>query len=147
MKRGFTLIEILVVVAIIGILTTVIVANLYQARVKAADAAVKDDLNGIRSQAEIYYSLHNDSYGNYSGTTCPSVAGAGSLFSNDSNILGAINHAVNVGSGNSFCSTNGILWAVAIGLKSSGSWCIDSTGFSQLNNGAPNAAIVSNKCI
>ncbi len=60
-KRGFTLIELLVVIAIIGILSSVVLASLNTARGKGANAAVKSNLQGIRSQAEIIYD-DNQSY-------------------------------------------------------------------------------------
>jgi prepilin-type N-terminal cleavage/methylation domain-containing protein len=59
--RGFTLIELLVVIAIIGVLSAVVLASLNTARAKGADATIKGDLSGIRSQASIYF----DDYGNY----------------------------------------------------------------------------------
>ena len=58
-KRGFTLIELLVVISIIGVLSAVVLAFLNGARGSGADAAVKSNLQSIRSQAEIVYSNDN----------------------------------------------------------------------------------------
>lgn len=52
--RGFTLIEILVVIAIIGILATIIVIALQSAKVKARDATRITDLRTIGTALELY---------------------------------------------------------------------------------------------
>ena len=75
-KNGFTLLELLVVVAIIGILASVIISNLTASRAKGNDAAVKSNLNNMIAQSAIFYGNNSNSYnttsGNYSCTASPS---------------------------------------------------------------------------
>ena len=58
-QSGFTLIEILVVVAIIGLLATVVTTSLSHARLKARDSKRKEDLAQLQKALEIYYNTNN----------------------------------------------------------------------------------------
>jgi prepilin-type N-terminal cleavage/methylation domain-containing protein len=53
-KFGFTLIELLVVISIIGILATLLIANIGGVRERARDARRKSDLNQIQKALEMY---------------------------------------------------------------------------------------------
>jgi len=59
-NKGFTLIELLVVISIISLLSTVVMASLQSARTKAQEAAIRQDLQSIKTQAELSYSKTGD---------------------------------------------------------------------------------------
>lgn len=54
-QKGFTLIEMLVVVSLIGVLTTLVAANLNSARERARDTQRKSDLRNIETALRLYY--------------------------------------------------------------------------------------------
>ncbi len=54
-RAGFTLIELLVVVSLIGILATLVLANLNAARQRGRDAQRKSDLRNIQTALQLYY--------------------------------------------------------------------------------------------
>ena len=57
---GFTLVEILVVVVILGILASVVIIELTQASTETKETRLHQELQTIRSQIELYKVNHND---------------------------------------------------------------------------------------
>jgi general secretion pathway protein G len=59
-KRGFTLVEILIVVVILGILAAIVIPQFTQASTEAKLNSLCSDLQTLRSQIELYKVQHND---------------------------------------------------------------------------------------
>lgn len=74
-ESGFTIIELLIVIAIIGILATLVLTNFQGAQAKGRDTVRKNDINSLYQKLEEYYN-ENGSYVN----TAVSTANASTLF-------------------------------------------------------------------
>ncbi len=141
--KGFTLIELLVVIAIIGILSAVVLASLNTARSKGNDAAIKSNLDTIRTQSVLYYDSNNN-YGPAGQAAISAAVGnatcalAASMFV-DPNIAAAVKAADAAAGGTGSptsvvkCGFNAGLasWIISAKLVGSNYWCVDSVGASK----------------
>ncbi len=66
-KSGFTIVEILIVLVVIGILASIVIVSYSQVQARARDARRKTDISNMIKALEIYYS-DNGSYPLASGT-------------------------------------------------------------------------------
>lgn len=114
-KNGFTLLELIVVIAIIALFATIVVLRIDNPKNKTADAAVKAQMKEIAAQAGIYYI----DYGNFSGVCADQVVSA------------ALNQITKNSINPAVCNTDAgdQNWAVSADLKGGGKWCLDSIGF------------------
>ena len=131
-RKGFTLIELLVVIAIIGILSSVVLASLNTARNKGADAAIKENINNARAQAEIFYDGSSNSYSGVCAAPTSATPGG---------ILTMKTGATNAG-GTVYCTDSSTAWAMSSSLKSDTThwYCVDNSGKSILET----ASVASN---
>jgi general secretion pathway protein G len=66
-RTGFTLIEILIVVVILGILAAIVVPQFSNASLVARENTLKDDLRYLRTQVMVYKAQHQDTSPGYPG--------------------------------------------------------------------------------
>ena len=59
---GFTLVEILIVVVILGILAAIVIPQFTQASTEAREASLASNLQTMRSQIELYKIQHSDAW-------------------------------------------------------------------------------------
>ena len=59
-EKGFTLVEILIVVVILGILAAIVIPQFTSASTEAKESALQSDLQAMRSQIELFKIHHND---------------------------------------------------------------------------------------
>jgi len=128
-SRGFTLMELLVVIGIIGILTSVGLISFSSANKRAKDGAVHSDISGIRAEAQLYY----NTYSGYGSNVALDPSCTANVFS-EAKIRAQISAAdtANGASRTVVCavSAGGADYAVAGGLSAAGSYyCVDSNGF------------------
>jgi len=127
-KLGFTLIEILVVVAIIGILMGIAVDYLSSAKSKGSGAGVKQNLNSLRTDLPLYQTV--------SGTNLPcNIAESVTANSNAKKIWDQAKSRSGGKWGYSIhgCNANNVSTLLGTGfifiakIETGKYWCVDST--------------------
>lgn len=126
-KKGFTVIELLIVVGIIGALATIILVAVSNSRSKGYDAAIVKQMLEASAQAEVFYT-NNGTYQNI----CTATGGIGSFIQQASTIAGTgtivtSGAAQTETTANCYSTASGYAASVKLKLPSSPTYyCIDS---------------------
>ncbi len=114
-NKGFTLIEMMVVIAIIGLLSSVVLVALGPSRNKAKDTRIISDINQTRAMLETRFNPATSAYtyaaSDYSALGTDATANGGTLVVNPS-----------VGSGSAYAVYS------ALASDATKYYCVDSTG-------------------
>lgn len=119
-QKGFTIIELIVVIAIIAVLAAIVLVNVTQYISKGRDSAVTGNLAGILTNAAQYYDDDATNKGSYTGLCAnPAVKAA----------KDAADAAVTRTSGKAFCLSTATQFAACASLSAAGdAFCVDQTG-------------------
>lgn len=130
-NRGFTLIEILVVIAIIGILSGIILVALGSAlKIKARDARIISEMNQIRISAGVYYNIDANNY-SFSGFSCATL---------DPNMPVLCNDIIAQGGTLLAISADDQDYCAEVKLNSGDWWCVDAKGKSEKSDTDPDCS-------
>jgi general secretion pathway protein G len=141
--KGFTLLELLVVVAIIGLLATVVMFSIRDSKTKGADAAIKSAMDQAKNQAELYFNNNNRSYEGLCANDPFNKNTIGRFLIAAQGTYGApVNGPYIDGTAGSFSpirevchdSTTAYAAWIPLAFSSNNAWCIDSINNSKSTN-------------
>lgn len=141
-SKGFTLVELLVVLSIMSFLASIVITSVTGARSKGVDSSIKQTMNNMRAQAQLFYESQNPF--TYTGV-CTNTGGVSDMISEVNRLSGNATPA-------SCDATAGTVWAAASYLKGGGVWCVDGSGVGRSKDAGgtayatPAGAITSSAC-
>lgn len=118
-QKGFTIIELIVVIAIIAVLATIVMINVTQYIAKGKDASIKGNMSSITTSAAAYYDSQSpNTYTNLQNNP----------------VVVAANTQINKASGElNYLAANDSSWCACANLvaNSANYYCVDSTGLKE----------------
>lgn len=138
-NKGFTLLELMVVIAITAIVSTIIITWLGSSKSRGADSKIMSHLRSMTSQAQLFVGANTAVVA--TTATIPLTGAAGGSLFTDTNATNSLYRLANGLPTNTavYYAKNGIsplaggYWAFAASL-STGSFCVDYTGVGKISN-------------
>ncbi|MGQ0628082.1 MAG: prepilin-type N-terminal cleavage/methylation domain-containing protein [Phycisphaerales bacterium] len=90
-RRGFSLIELVIVVVIIGIIAAIAIPRMSRGAAGAADASLQSSLQTLRGGIDLYYTEHGNTY-----PAAATIADQLTLFSDDAGATSATKTATHI---------------------------------------------------
>jgi prepilin-type N-terminal cleavage/methylation domain-containing protein len=116
-QHGFTLVELLITIAIIGILAMVVLTSLNDARIQGINAKIETEMDAIAKRAEVEH---------IQSLTYDSVCGSNDI-SQSPDILRSITSINTFASSTLICNSQTTSYAISVPINTT-HWCIDSLG-------------------
>jgi len=120
-QKGFTIIELIVVIAIIAVLAAIVLVNVTSYIAKGKVAAIKGNMATLTTNAAAYYDTHLSSFGGFSDDTATGCAG--SINAAITNAAGTLSCAVKSSDNSAWCGCS-----TTPGDTLGNTFCVDSTG-------------------
>jgi prepilin-type N-terminal cleavage/methylation domain-containing protein len=161
-SKGFTIIELLVVVAIIAVLTGIVLVNVTAYISRGRDAAARGNLASMLTNGAVFYDTNsnftnfigaNATSGNYAAAAACTTGAAtftspcSALTSTTAATGYTFTYACSTGAAAANCSSGAVQnWCGWITLKNGGNhFCVDSTG-AKINNATVTCAAATGIC-
>ncbi len=139
--KGFTLIEILVVISIISLLTALILIPLTETRIKAKDGRIVLSMAQIRPVAALYFSDHNNTYAGLESN--PNIT----ILLNDVGANGGEKPSDgSVGADIFIDGVENNKYCIEVKMNNATFWCVDYTGVSKKYNEDPGCGAAYFSC-
>ena len=118
--KGFTIIELIVVIAIIAVLAAIVLVNVTQYINKGKDAAIKGNMANLVTISAAWYD--DPTHNKYGGLTIDPTYSSGIASIDSANGPGAVTDEI---------SADNSAWCVESLLNDTtvANWCVDSTGY------------------
>ncbi len=113
-SRGFTIIELIVVIAIIAVLAAIVLVNVTAYINKGKDASIKGNMSTIATTAAVFYEGASDYTGLAANLTVANAVAA----------ITSANEAPTL-----TVAGNGTAYCIESPLHEGTNWCVDSTGY------------------
>ena len=120
-SKGFTIIELLVVVAIISVLAAIVLVNITGYINKGKNAAIKSNLGTVLTNAAVHFDV-NGNYTTFSASSGYANPAASAVTANGGTVL---TFGLNTTTNTSFCTCS----VIRTTTDESGTFCVDSTGY------------------
>jgi len=118
-SRGFTIIELIVVIAIIAVLASIVLVNVTSYIAKGKDASIKGNMSSMATMAAAWYD--NPDHTGFLGLDTDPAYASGIASIDTANGTGTVIDNI--------VPTTGSAWCVQSDLNDGTDWCVDSTGY------------------
>ena len=124
-QKGFTIIELIVVIAIIAVLAAIVLVNVTQYIAKSRNSAIKGNMASLMTNGAAYFDQNVTALGN--AFEIDTVSGCAGPIANAISDAGAVDFTCEGSSTTqAWCAR---VTTLAAGADAAGTWCVDSTGY------------------
>lgn len=124
MKRGFTIIEVLVVVAIIAVLASIVIISIDTYKSRSINANIQATLGQIRSESVLYQQTNGSFDGLCNASSPYRIV--------EQRSEACFQAGLNLGESSCVCYDEPNMWVIAVPLRNSdagAAWCVDSNNY------------------